>query len=64
MFDAAGNETTVVNNVVKRVYLIKVRKLIAKASASNILVAKSTTKSSILAEKSSLVQLSSTPLGG
>jgi hypothetical protein len=64
MYDAAGLETTVLNEVVKRVYLVKLRKLISGPSASNILVAKSSTTSTIVAEKSSLVQLSSTPLSG
>jgi hypothetical protein len=50
MFDGSDSETTDVNTVVKRVYLIKIRKLIKTASTSNIIVAKKSTSATILVE--------------
>jgi len=50
MFDGSDLETTDVNIVVKRVYLIKIRKLIKTASTSNIIVAKKSTSATILVE--------------
>jgi len=56
MYDAAGVLTTKDDSlVVKRVYEISIRKLISGVSTTNILVAKTTTKSTITVELPSVV---------
>jgi len=55
LYDAADLVTTVELDAVKRVYEIKVRKLIAGPSASNILVAKTSTTATVTVEISANV---------
>jgi hypothetical protein len=64
MFDAADLVTLDPALTVKNVYTVHIKKLISGPSTNNILVAKTTTTSTITVELPSEVQLSSTPLSG
>ena len=64
LYDAAGNVTTKESDAAKREYFIEVEKLIPQESVASIMVAKTTTKSTVVAVTPSNLMLSSTPLSG
>ena len=64
MYDANGAETTNATASVKNVYRMQVRKLLGSLSSSKILVARTSTLSTVTALGPSDVQVSSKPLGG
>jgi hypothetical protein len=63
-YDADSKETTDDAATVKRVYYITVKKLIPSESVSSIMVAKTSTTSTITVEVPSAVMLSSPPMSG